>query len=178
MSGLRYGEKVLNFKPGINEEYQIILGTRSSIFLPFSKLGLIIVDEEHENSFKQFDPAPRYNARDMAVILGNQQNANVLLGSATPSYETYFNALTGKYKLVNLLKRFSQTELPEIIIADVGKAMKKKQMRSFLTPELYHLMEEAFDKNEQVILFQNRRGYSPFVQCFDCGWNRNAKIVM
>ena len=104
-------KKVLNFKPGINEEYQIILGTRSSIFLPFSKLGLIIVDEEHENSFKQFDPAPRYNARDMAVILGNQQNANVLLGSATPSYETYFNALTGKYKLVNLLKRFSQTEL-------------------------------------------------------------------
>ena len=168
-------KKVLNFKPGINEEYQIILGTRSSIFLPFSKLGLIIVDEEHENSFKQFDPAPRYNARDMAVILGNQQNANVLLGSATPSYETYFNALTGKYKLVNLLKRFSKTELPEIIIADVGKAMKKKQMRSFLTPELYHLMEEAFDKNEQVILFQNRRGYSPFVQCFDCGWIPKCK---
>jgi primosomal protein N' (replication factor Y) len=162
--------KVLSFKPGVNEEYQIILGTRSSLFLPFSNLGLVIVDEEHENSFKQFDPAPRYNARDMAVILGGQNNANVLLGSATPSYESYFNALTGKYKLVTLLARYSNLELPEIIIADIRKASKRRQMKSMLTPELYHLMKEAFEKNKQVILFQNRRGYSPFIQCFDCGW--------
>ncbi|MDD4143370.1 MAG: primosomal protein N' [Prolixibacteraceae bacterium] len=162
--------EVLNFRKGVNEQYQIVLGTRSSLFLPFSKLGLIIVDEEHENSFKQFDPAPRYNARDMAVILGSQHNANVLMGSATPSYESYSNALSGKYKLVNLVKRYSNLELPEIIIADVSKAMKKKQMKGVLTPELFLLMKEAFENDQQVILFQNRRGYSPFIQCFECGW--------
>jgi primosomal protein N' (replication factor Y) len=129
-----------------------------------------VVDEEHENSFKQFDPAPRYNARDMAVVIGLQNDAKVLLGSATPSYETYYNAKTGKYGLVNLLKRHSEMELPELQIADLKKAYKKKQMRSVLTPELYALTEEALERKEQVILFQNRRGYSPFVQCFNCGW--------
>ena len=163
-------EKVLQFQTQPNEGYQVILGARSALFMPFSNLGIIIVDEEHENSFKQFDPAPRYNARDMAVVLGFQNNAKVLLGSATPSYETYFNALKGKYGHVNLLKRHSDVELPEIIVADLKKAYKKKQMHSVITPELFGLMEEAMEKKEQVILFQNRRGYSPFVQCFNCGW--------
>ncbi len=168
-------EKVLQFQNEPEKGYQIILGARSAVFMPFSNLGLLIVDEEHENSFKQFDPAPRYNARDMAVILGLQNNAKVLLGSATPSFETYYNALTKKYGLVNLLKRHSDVELPEILVADVKRAYKRKQMHSVLTPELYELMENALGKNEQVILFQNRRGYSSFVQCFTCGWIPKCK---
>lgn len=162
-------EKVLQFEQQPDQGFQVILGARSSVFLPFSKLGIIIVDEEHENSFKQFDPTPRYNARDMAVILGFQNEAKVVLGSATPSYESYYNALAGKYGLVNLLKRFSEIELPEIIISDLKRAYKRKQMHSVLAPELYQLIEEALEKNEQIILFQNRRGYSPFVECFTCG---------
>ncbi|MDD4107687.1 MAG: primosomal protein N' [Prolixibacteraceae bacterium] len=162
--------KVLNFRKNPEKGFQIILGTRSAIFLPFSNPGLIIVDEEHENSYKQYDSSPRYNARDMAVILGSLNNANVLLGSATPSYESYFNAKTGKYSLVNLSSRYLDTELPEIIIADLKKSRKKRQMRSLLTPELFNLISEALIHREQVILFQNRRGYSSFVQCFDCGW--------
>lgn len=163
-------EKVLQFQKEPGKGYQVVLGARSAVFLPFSNLGLVIVDEEHENSFKQYDPAPRYNARDMAVILGFQNKAKILLGSATPSYESYYNALKGKYELVNLLKRHNNVELPEIIVADVKRAYKRKQMRSILSPELYELMETALDKKEQIILFQNRRGYSPFVECFSCGW--------
>lgn len=163
-------EKVLQFQTHPQEGYQVILGARSALFMPFSKLGLVIVDEEHENSFKQFDPAPRYHARDMAVVLGKQNNANVLLGSATPSYESFYNALSGKYGLVNLEKRHSKMELPEIIVADLKRAWKKKQMHSVLTPELFGLMETALQNKEQIILFQNRRGYSPFIQCFTCGW--------
>jgi primosomal protein N' (replication factor Y) len=163
-------EKVLQFRQNPGEGYQVILGARSSLFMPFSNLGLVIVDEEHENSFKQFDPAPRYNARDMAVVLGIQNNAKVLLGSATPSFESYFNAITGKYGLVNLEKRFSNLELPEVIIIDLNRAWKKKQMHSVLSHELFELMNTALSKGEQVILFQNRRGYSPYVQCFNCGW--------
>lgn len=161
--------KVLQYQHNPQEGYQVVLGARSSVFLPFSKLGIIIVDEEHENSFKQFDPAPRYNARDMAVILAYQNNAKVLLGSATPSYESYHNALQGKYGLVNLLKRHSEMELPEILVADIKRAYKRKEMRSILSPELFSLIEQALEKKEQVILFQNRRGYSPFVECFSCG---------
>ncbi|MCF6359057.1 MAG: primosomal protein N', partial [Draconibacterium sp.] len=163
-------EKVLQFRTDPEKGYQVVLGARSSLFLPFSNLGLLIVDEEHENSYKQFDPAPRYNARDMAVVLGFQNSAKVLLGSATPSYESYYNTLNGKYGLVNLLKRHHDVELPEIIIADVKRAYKRKQMHSILSPELFELMETALEKNEQIILFQNRRGYSPFVECFTCGW--------
>ncbi len=163
-------EKVLQFKTEPAKGYQVVLGARSAVFLPFSNLGLLIVDEEHENSFKQFDPAPRYNARDMAVVLGFQNNAKVLLGSATPSLESYYNVLNGKYALVNLLKRHSDIELPEIVVADVKRAYKRKQMHSVLTPELYGQMETALEKGEQIILFQNRRGYSPFVECFNCGW--------
>ncbi|WP_346856437.1 primosomal protein N' [uncultured Draconibacterium sp.] len=162
-------EKTLQFQQEPGKGYQVVLGARSAVFLPFSKIGLVIVDEEHENSFKQFDPTPRYNARDMAVILGLQNNAKVLLGSATPSYESYYNALAGKYGLVNLFKRHSEMQLPEIIVSDLKRAYKRKEMRSLLTPDLYELMETALEKKEQIILFQNRRGYSPFVECFTCG---------
>ncbi len=161
--------KVLQFKENREEGYQVILGARSALFMPFSDLGLIVVDEEHEHTFKQFDPAPRYHARDMAVVMGQMFKANVLLGSATPSYESFFNALNGKYALVNLQKRHSDMELPEIIVADIKRAYKRKQMQSVLSPELFTLMEEALSNKEQVVLFQNRRGYSPFVQCFNCG---------
>jgi len=167
--------KVLQFQTEPEKGYQVVLGARSAVFLPFSKLGLVIVDEEHENSFKQFDPAPRYNARDMAVILGFQNKAKVLLGSATPSYESYYNAIKGKYALVNLLKRHNNVDLPEILIADVKRAYKRKQMRSVLSPELYELIETALENKEQIILFQNRRGYSPFVECFTCGWIPKCK---
>ncbi|HDR50537.1 MAG TPA: primosomal protein N', partial [Mariniphaga anaerophila] len=163
-------KKVLRFQTHPKEGYQVVLGARSALFMPFSNLGLVIVDEEHENSFKQFDPAPRYHARDMAVVLGKQNNANVLLGSATPSFESFYNALNGKYGLVNLTKRHSNMELPEIIVADLKRAWKKKQMHSVLTPELFEVMNEALNNREQVILFQNRRGYSPYIQCFTCGW--------
>ena len=162
-------EKTLLFAVKPNEGYQVILGARSGVFLPFSNLGLIIADEEHENSFKQFDPAPRYNARDMAVVLGFQNDASVLLGSATPSYESYHNALSGKYGLVNLARRHAKVELPEIEVADIKRAYKRKEMHSVLTPQLYKQMVTALENKEQVILFQNRRGYSPYVECFSCG---------
>ncbi len=162
--------KVLEFQKNPEKGYSVVLGARSALFLPFSKLGLVIVDEEHENTYKQYDPAPRYNARDMSVVLGHQNDAKVLLGSATPSLESYYNALTGKYALVNLFKKHAEIEPPEIVIADIKRAYKRKEMHSLLTPELYKTMSSALEKNEQVILFQNRRGYSPYVECFSCGW--------
>ncbi len=168
-------EKVIQFKTEPSKGYQVVLGARSALFLPFSNLGIVIVDEEHENSFKQFDPAPRYNARDMAVVLGYQHDAKVLLGSATPSFESYYNAMHGKYALVNLFKRHSEMELPEILVADVKRAYKRKQMHSILTPELFGQIETALGNGEQIILFQNRRGYSPFVECFKCGWIPKCK---
>ena len=149
--------------------YRVILGARSSIFLPFNNLGLIIVDEEHENSYKQFDPAPRYNARDMAILMGNLHNAKVLLGSATPSYETYFNARSNKYGLVSLTERFRGIELPKLIPANTQEATKRKQMHSVFTPELFSEISTALTNKEQVILFQNRRGFAPYVQCGNCG---------
>ena len=162
---------VLNEKSGkTGQQYQVILGARSAIFLPFKNLGLIIVDEEHENSYKQFDPAPRYNARDMAILMGNIHGAKVLLGSATPSYETYFNARSNKYGLVNLTERFQGIEMPELFPANTQEAYKRKQMRSVFTPELYNEIASALQNKEQVILFQNRRGFAPFVQCGKCGW--------
>jgi primosomal protein N' (replication factor Y) len=162
---------VLNEKErGKTSPYQLILGARSSIFLPFKDLGLIIVDEEHENSYKQFDPAPRYNARDMAILMGNIHGAKVLLGSATPSYETYFNARSKKYGLVNLKERFKGIEMPELVTGNTREAYKRKQMHSVFTPELYGEIAKSLENKEQVILFQNRRGFAPFVQCGKCGW--------
>jgi primosomal protein N' (replication factor Y) len=162
---------VLNDNNGkTGQQYQVILGARSAIFLPFTDLGLIIVDEEHENSYKQYDPAPRYNARDMAILMGNIHGAKVLLGSATPSYETFFNAKAGKYGLVELTERFQGIEMPELVPANTQEAYKRKQMHSVFTPELYEEIKLALAGKEQVILFQNRRGFAPFVQCGKCGW--------
>lgn len=167
---------VLNEKPGkTGQQYKVILGARSAIFLPFKNLGLIIVDEEHENSYKQFDPAPRYNARDMAILMGNIHSAKVLLGSATPSYETYFNARSNKYGLVDLTERFQGVEMPELIAANTQEAYKRKLMRSVFTPELFDGITDALANKEQVILFQNRRGFAPFVQCGKCGWIPKCK---
>ena len=163
--------KVLNFQPGSQEQsHQLVVGTRSAIFLPFSALGLIIVDEEHENSYKQFDPAPRYHARDSAVVLGTMLKIPVLLGTATPAVETYYNAKSGRYGLVELTERHGQIELPQILTADLKRAYERKAMRSYLTPELYDEITTALGKKEQVILFQNRRGFSPFIECKNCGW--------
>ncbi|RUT79348.1 replication restart helicase PriA [Ancylomarina longa] len=150
--------------------YQIILGVRSSVFLPFQNLGLIIVDEEHENTYKQFDPAPRYNARDAALYLSHLHQAKTLLGTATPSVETYYNALNGKYGLVQLFQRHQNIELPEIILSDIKEARRKKQMKSIFSPELLQLMETSLANKEQIILFQNRRGYAPYLECKSCGW--------
>ena len=148
---------------------QIILGARSSIFLPFSDLGLIVVDEEHETSYKQFEPSPRYNARDSAIVLAKLHNAKVLLGSATPSLESYFNAQQNKYGFVELNRRFGNVQLPKIELIDVKEKHRKKEMKGHFSDRLLKLIQEALDEKEQVILFQNRRGYSPIVECTTCG---------
>lgn len=159
-----------------DQHLQIILGVRSSIFLPFSNLGLIVVDEEHENTYKQFDPAPRYNARDLAVVLGMLHKAPVLLGTATPSVETYYNAQTGRYGLVELMHRHQNIQLPKILLADVRKARRKKEMHAHFTPTLLLNIEEALENKEQIILFQNRRGFSPYLECNSCGWIPKCKF--
>lgn len=151
-------------------KFDIILGVRSSVFLPYKNLGLIIVDEEHENTYKQYNPAPRYNARDAAIILSSIHNAKVLLGTATPAIETYFNARTGKYGLVELSERYRGIELPEIKIVDIKDARKRKQMKSHFSDTLLNAIDKALTNNEQVILFQNRRGFAPFIECGECGW--------
>ncbi|MBE9509914.1 MAG: primosomal protein N' [Bacteroidetes bacterium] len=153
-----------------SEKCKIILGARSAIFLPYKNLGLVIIDEEHENSYKQFDPAPRYHARDAAIMLANFNHSNVLLGTATPSVESFSNAETGKYTLAELPKRHMEIKLPEIIIADTKEAYRKKKMRSHFTPQLIDVIEKALETNEQIILFQNRRGFSPYLECMFCSW--------
>jgi len=150
--------------------YRLILGVRSSLFLPFSKLGLIIVDEEHDGSYKQHDPAPRYHARDSAIMLAAMHNAKTILGSASPSIESYNNAVNGKYGLTELKERFGLIKLPTIILANTREAYRKKLMVSHFTPELLQSMDEALSKEEQIILFQNRRGFSPYIECSECGW--------
>ena len=151
------------------EKAQLILGARSSMFLPFSNLGLIIVDEEHEPSFKQYDPAPRYHARDAAIVLGNQHKAKVLLGSATPSVETFYNAQQGKFGLVELNRRFGDVLLPEIELVDIKEKYRKKRMKGHFSDRLIKMISEALENKEQVILFQNRRGYAPLIECETCG---------
>ena len=148
---------------------QIILGARSSIFLPFSNLGLIVVDEEHETSYKQFEPSPRYNARDAAIVLAKIQQAKILLGSATPSLESYFNAQQNKYGFVELNRRHGNVQLPKIELIDVKEKHKKKEMTGHFSDRMIQLITEALEEKEQVILFQNRRGYSPVVECKTCG---------
>jgi len=156
---------VLNNKP----KARIILGARSSVFLPFSNLGLIVVDEEHETSYKQFEPSPRYNARDAAIVLAKIHKAKILLGSATPSLETYYNAQQNKYGFVELNRRHGNVQLPKIELINVKEKYRKKEMKGHFSDRLLALIQEALDLKEQVILFQNRRGYSPVVECKTCG---------
>lgn len=150
--------------------YKVILGVRSSIFLPFNNLGLVVVDEEHENTYKQFDPAPRYHARNAAIILANRMGAKVLLGSATPSLESYEASRSGKFGLVELMQRHEGIQLPDVMVADVKEARRKKTMvHDAFTPLLVEQMRKALERKEQIILFQNRRGFSPFMMCRTCG---------
>ena len=156
---------VLENKP----KAQIILGARSSIFLPFKNLGLIVVDEEHETSYKQFEPSPRYNARDAAIVLSHMHQGKILLGSATPSLETYYNAKENKYGFVELNRRFGNILLPQIHLVDIKEKQRKREMTGHFSDTLLKEIQEALDLKEQVILFQNRRGFSPIVECKTCG---------
>lgn len=153
-----------------NSKFQIVLGARSAVFLPFTNLGLVVVDEEHENSFKQYDPSPRYNGRDAAIFLSHLHGAKAILGTATPSLESYSNALNGKYGLVEINERYGEMQLPEIIVVDAKEERIRKRMKSNFTSVLIDLMGKAIDKKEQVILFQNRRGFSSFLECATCNW--------
>jgi len=150
------------------EPYQIVVGVRSALFLPFQRLGMVVIDEEHEHTFKQQDPAPRYHARDSAQILALFSGARVILGTATPSFESLHNARVGKFGYVHLDQRFGKGEAPEIILADVREATRKKQMTGLFSPPLEKAIREAMEKGEQVILFQNRRGYAPYLICKEC----------
>ena len=155
--------------------YDIILGVRSSVFLPFRNLGLVIVDEEHETTYKQQDPAPRYHARNAAIILAAMYGAKTLLGTATPSIETWHNASSGKYGLVELKERYKEIQLPEIIPVDIHELHRKKRMNGPFSPLLLQYIHEALDQKQQVILFQNRRGFAPMIECNTCGWVPKCK---
>ena len=158
-------QKMLSDSP-----YEIMIGVRSSLFLPFQRLGLVIVDEEHEQSYKQQDPAPRYHARDTAIMLAHLFDAKTLLGSATPSIESYYNAKNGKYGLVTLSQRFAEIQLPEIRLENTKELRRKKQMKTLLAPALIEQMQKALSNGEQVILFRNRRGFAPMLECKLCAW--------
>lgn len=157
--------RLLSDKP-----YGLILGARSSVFLPFRNLGLVIVDEEHETSYKQQDPAPRYHARSAAIMLARQYGAKTLLGTATPSLETFHHAQNGRYGYVPLMQRYNDMQLPDIELVDIKRLRHQKRMNGAFSPVLVDAIKEALSRHEQVILFQNRRGYSPFIECRTCGW--------
>lgn len=161
-------ERVEVWKGVVTGKFQFVVGVRSAVFLPFDNLGLIIVDEEHETSFKQYDPAPRYHARDVAIVIGHKQKAKVLLGSATPSIESYYNAQTGRYGLVSMLERFGNAQLPDIELIDIKTARKQKMTKGDFSTLMLDRIALNTDKKEQTIIFQNRRGYSPYIQCDDC----------
>ena len=150
--------------------YDVILGARSAVFLPFQRLGLVIIDEEHETSYKQQEPMPRYHARSAAIMLAQMFGAKTLLGTATPCVETYHNAKTGKYALVELFQRYQGIELPEIQIVDIKDLQHRKMMNGPFSPLLLNKVREALERGEQAILFQNRRGYAPVIECKQCGW--------
>ncbi len=152
------------------DDYDLIVGVRSSIFLPFRRLGLVIVDEEHENTYKQQDPAPRYHARNAAIVLASLYGAKTLLGTATPSIESWHNASTGKYGLVTLKERYKEIQLPEIVPVDIKELHRTKRMNGPFSPLLLQAVREALAQKEQVILFQNRRGFAPMIECNTCGW--------
>lgn len=158
-----------------HKQYNIILGPRSAMFLPFTNLGLIIVDEEHDSSYKQFDPAPRYNARDSAIYLATLHNAKVVLGSATPSIESYFNAKTGKYGLVTLSERFGGIKMPNIIVVNMKEQQRRRMLKSHFSSVLLDHIKSALKEGKQVILFQNRRGFSLRIECEQCNWVPECK---
>lgn len=161
-------QQVRDFAHDKGTQRQIIIGSRSAIFLPYSDIGLIIVDEEHDSSFKQVDPAPRYNARDAAVVLGAMHHAKVLLGSATPSYESYYNALNGRYHLVELTERYGGVQMPEIILSDMRVERRRKTVQADFGSVLLDAVKETLEEHNQSILFQNRRGFSLRIECDDC----------
>lgn len=164
-------ERVEIWKKQLSEvPYDVILGARSAVFLPFQRLGLVIIDEEHETSFKQQDPAPRYHARSAAIVLASMYGAKTLLGTATPSAESYHNVITGKYALATLTTRYKDIAMPEIRIVDTKEMQRRKMMTGPFSPQLLAAMRTALDNDEQVILFQNRRGFAPMVECKQCGW--------
>ena len=168
-------ERVEIWRKQLEEEYDVILGVRSSIFLPFKRLGLVIVDEEHENTYKQQDPAPRYHARSSAIMLASMYGAKVLLGTATPSVETYYNATNGKYGLVELKERYKEIQLPHIECVDIKELAHQKRMKGPFSPLLIKQIHDALERKEQVILFQNRRGFAPMIECHTCGWVPKCK---
>ena len=147
-----------------------MLGTRSALFLPFNNLGLIIIDEEHDNSYKQQDPAPRYHARDAAMYLANLHKAKVLLGTATPSFESYYNALHQKFGLVRIAERHGNASLPTTVVCDLKKENQQHQNKGIFSHQLVSAITQALAKKEQVILFQNRRGFAPYTECTSCNW--------
>ena len=163
-------ERVEVWQNVLNNEYKVVLGARSSVFLPFNDLGLIIVDEEHETSYKQYDPAPRYNARDAAIFLANMHKGKVLLGSATPSFESYYNARMNKYGFAELTERYGGVKLPDISVVSIAQETKEKTIRSHFTSVLLADIDTALLAKEQVILFQNRRGYAPILMCKICAY--------
>ncbi|WP_455674599.1 replication restart helicase PriA [Phocaeicola sp.] len=169
-------ERVEIWRKQLGEEgYDVILGVRSSIFLPYKNLGLVIVDEEHENTYKQQDPAPRYHARSSAIVLASMFGAKVLLGTATPGVESYFNATSGKYGLVELKERYKDIRLPHIELVDIKLLAHRKQMQGPFSPTLVREINAALERKEQVILFQNRRGFAPMMECHTCGWVPKCK---
>jgi len=163
-------ERVEVWKGIIEGKFQFVVGVRSAVFLPFTNLGLIIVDEEHETSYKQFDPAPRYHARDVAVVMAYMHHGKVLLGSATPSLESYYHAQQGRYGLVQMLERYGDAALPEFLLIDIKLEKKQRKMKNEFSSVLLDYMQYNLEHNEQTILFQNRRGYSPYIQCEECNW--------
>lgn len=164
-------ERVEIWKKQLSDSpYEVILGARSAVMLPFKRLGLVIIDEEHETSYKQQDPAPRYHARSVALVLAQMVGAKTLLGTATPSIETYRNALTGKYGIVRLTTRYTGVEMPEIEVVDIKDLKRRKMMVGMFSPLLLCKVREALERGEQAIIFQNRRGYSPMIECRQCGW--------
>ena len=163
-------ERVEVWQGVLRGDFPLIVGVRSAVFLPFDNLGLIIIDEEHETSFKQYDPAPRYHARDTALVLSRFHHAKNLLGSATPSVESYYQARQGKYGLVKLDKRYGNAQLPQLQLADTRIAQRQKTMKAMFAQELITAMQETVQKGEQAIIFQNRRGYAPYLNCEECNW--------
>jgi primosomal protein N' (replication factor Y) len=160
---------------GIHKPYRIVLGPRSAMFLPFENLGLVIVDEEHDSSYKQFDPAPRYHARDAAIYLAGLHNAKVVLGSATPALESYFNAMKGKYGFVALNERFGGVKMPEILVVNMKEEKRRRMLQSHFSSVLLDHIKKALENKHQVILFQNRRGFSTRIECEQCNWVPQCK---